>query len=263
MLEGRDFNEANVGHNHVAIVNQVLAAREWPGETALGHRLHAGEIRVADGLSWATVVGVVGNVHSYDLTSTPGPDLYIPRAENPSGNTTFLVNASADPALFKNVARQKLKTQFPGAAFFSFQTISEEMLQEVSERAFLTEVLIAFGAIALFLSILGTYGLLAYEVSLRVKEIGIRLALGCSRQKIVRLLVCEHGRWLLSGTFLGLACAITTGYAFRSRFYGLQSTSVDVLIASAVLLLLPALLAIALPARHASLQDPADTLRRE
>jgi ABC-type antimicrobial peptide transport system permease subunit len=195
--------------------------------------------------------------------STPGPDLYIPRAENPSGNAKFLVNVSGDPGLFKNVARQKLKAQFPGAAFFGFQTMSEEMSHEVSERVFLMDVLIAFGAVALFLSILGTYGLLAYEVSLRVKEIGIRLALGSSREKIVRLLVYEHGRWLLSGTFLGLACAIFTGYAFRSRFYGVQSTSVSVLIGAAMLLLAPALLAIALPARHASRQDPADTLRRE
>ena len=141
--------------------------------------------------------------------------------------------------------------------------MSEEMSNEVSERVFLMQVLISFGALALFLSILGTYGLLAYEVSLRVKEIGIRLALGSSREKIVKLLIYEHGRWLLAGTLLGLACAVTTGYAFRSRFYGVHSTSASVLVGSALLLLVPALLAIAIPARLASLQDPADTLRRE
>ena len=125
-------------------------------------------------------------------------------------------------------------------------------------------VLIAFGGVALFLSLLGTYGLLAYEVSLRVKEIGIRLALGSSREKIVQLLVYEHGRWLLSGTFLGLACAIATGYTFRARFYGVHSTSGSVLVGSAVLLLVPALLGRShWRQRHASRQDPAVTLGKE
>jgi ABC-type lipoprotein release transport system permease subunit len=121
----------------------------------------------------------------------------------------------------------------------------------------------AFGATALFLSILGTYGLLAYEVSLREKEIGIRLALGSSRERVVHLLLYEEGRWLIAGTMLGLACAVAAGYAFRSRFYGAHSTSAVVLFGSALLLLAPALLAIALPARRAALQDPAETLRRE
>ena len=263
LLEGRDFNDADDGRSHVAIVNQALAEREWPGQTALGHRVHSGEIRTLGGLSWATVVGVVGNVHNYDLVSTPGPDLYIPRAENPSGLARFVIKVSGDPALLKNSARNKLKVQFPEADLSDFETMSEEMSNEVSERVFVMQVLISFGALALFLSILGTYGLLAYEVSLRVKEIGIRLALGSSREKIVKLFVYEHGRWLLAGTLLGLTCAVATGYAFRSRFYGVHSTSTSVLVGSALLLLVPALLAIAIPARLASLQDPADTLRRE
>jgi ABC-type antimicrobial peptide transport system permease subunit len=165
--------------------------------------------------------------------------------------------------VLKNAVRKKLKVQFPEADISDFETMSEEMSYEVSERVFLMKVLVSFGAVALFLSILGTYGLLAYEVSLRVKEIGIRLALGSSREKIVRLLLCEQGRWLLAGTLLGLACAVATGHVFHSRFYGVDATSGSVLVGSALLLVVPALLAIVLPARVASLQDPAETLRRE
>lgn len=264
LLEGRDFNAADDGRNHVVIVNQALAEREWPGESALGHRVHTGEIHIAEGQSWATIVGVVGNVRNYDLVSEPGPDLYIPRAENPSGFARFVVNVNGDPAaLLKNAARKKLKAQFPAATFFGFETMSEEMSSEVAERVFLMEVAMAFGAVALFLSILGTYGLLAYEVSLREKEIGIRLALGSSRERIVKLLFYEEGRWLIAGTVLGLASAVATGYLLRSRFYGAHSTSLSVLLGSALLLLGPASLAIGLPARRAALQDPAETLRRE
>ena len=170
---------------------------------------------------------------------------------------------SGDPALLKNAVRTKLKAQFPDAKVFGFETMSEEMSSEVSERVFLMQVAMSFGAVALFLSILGTYGLLAYEVSLREKEIGIRLALGSSRERIVKLLLYEEGRWLMAGTILGLACAVATGYVFRSRFYGAHSTSLSVLLGSALLLIGPALLAIALPARRAAFQDPAETLRRE
>jgi hypothetical protein len=114
------------------------------------------------------------------MSVKPEPDLYIPRAENPSGFARFLVKASGEPALLKNTARNY-----------------------------------------------------------------------------------EHGQWLLAGTLLGLACVVATGYVFRSRFYGVHSTSIFVLVGSTLLLVIPALLAIALPARHASLQDPANTLRRE
>jgi predicted permease len=263
LLNGRDFNAADDGQNHVVIVNQTLAAREWPGESALGRRVHTGEIHTAEGESWATVVGVVGNVHNYDLVSAPGPDIYIPRAEDPGSFARVLLNVSGDPASFKNTTRAQLKAHFPEAKVFGFETMSEEMSSEVSERVFLMQVAIAFGAVALFLSILGTYGLLAYEVSLREKEIGIRLALGSSREGIIRLLLQEEGRWLVAGALLGLVSAAAAGYALRARFYGAHSTSLPVLFGSAMLLLGPALVAVALPARRAAFQDPAQTLRRE
>jgi len=263
LLEGRDFNAADDGRNQVAIVNQALAAREWPGQSALGHRVHTGEIHTPAGDNWATVVGVAGNVHNYDLVSQPGPDLYIPRAEDPSGYARLILNVSGDPALLKNAVRRKLKAQFPEAAISRVETMSEEMSSEVSQRAFLMQVATSFGAVALFLAILGAYALLAYDVSLREKEIGIRLALGSSRDRVVKLLLYEQGRWLMAGTVLGLAGAVATGYVFRSRFYGIRSTSMSVLLGSALLLLGPALLAVAIPARRAALQDPAETLRRE
>lgn len=262
LLQGRDFNAADDGRNHVVIVNQALAQREWPGQSALGHLVNTGEIQ-PEGETWATVVGVVGNVHNYDLVSEPGPDLYIPRAENPSESARFLMNVSGDPGLLKNTVRAKLKAEFPDATVWGFETTAEEMSSEVSERAFLMQVAMAFGGVALFLSILGAYGLLAYEVSLREKEIGIRLALGSTREEIVKLLLYEEGRWLMAGATLGLACAAAAGYGLRSRFYGAHSTSTLVLAGSALTLLAPALLAIALPARRAALQDPAETLRRE
>lgn len=263
LIEGREFNSGDDGGNHVAIVNQVLAAREWPGQSAIGRRVHTGEIHLPKGESWATVVGVAGNVHSYDLASAPGPDIYVPRAEDPSGFATILMNVSGNPASFISQARAILKHDFPQTKLAYTETFAEEMSSEVSERAFLMQVALSFGGVALFLSILGVYGVFAYEVSLREKEIGIRLALGSSRQRVITLLLRQEGLWLTAGTLLGLGCAAAAGYVLRARFYGAQSVSPVVLLGSAVLLLVPALLAIALPAQRAALQNPARTLRSE
>jgi predicted permease len=263
LLEGRDFNASDDGRSHVVIVNQVLAAREWPGRSAIGHRIRTGEIHTSEGQTWATVIGVVANVRNYDLFSKPGPDLYIPRAEDPSGSASFILRVAGNPALLKNTVRKKLGTAFPEGTFFGFETMSEEMSSEVSERVFLMKVAISFGTIALFLSVLGTYSLLAYEVAIRKKEIGIRLALGSTRETIVKLLLYDGGRWLFGGAILGVACASAVGYFFRSRFYGMHAISLPVLAGAAFLIIGFGFLAIALPACRAAFQDPVATLRRE
>lgn len=267
LLGGREFTPADDGRNHVAIVNRALATREWPGQSAIGHRIDTGEIHPPAGQSddqvWATVVGVVADVHNYDLVSQPGPDLYIPRAEHPSAFAHIVLRTNGDPSAVESAVRARLRSEFPSTLVFRVETMAEEMSSEVSERIFLMQAALAFGGVALFLSILGTYGLLAYEVSLREKEIGIRLALGSSRQRVVGLLLHQEGRWLAGGALLGSGCAAATGYLLQASFYGIRSTSLTVLLASSLLLLVSTLLAIALPAGRAALQDPAQTLRRE
>ena len=258
ILEGRDFTSADNGQRHVAIVNQFLAQREWPGQSAIGHRVKTGDIE-----EWATVVGVVGNVHSYDLESAPGPDLYLPEADHPQTAMVFMIRTSGDPALLTRTVRNIVRGEHSDLALFHLRTMAQEMSYEVELRTFLMQIAAAFGALALFLAILGTYGLLAYEVSLREKEIGIRLALGSSRQAIVQLLLGQESRWVLIGAAAGLFGAILTGYALRAQFYHVRAASLPVLAGSLVLLIIPSLIAIALPGRRAAHLDPVQTLRSE
>lgn len=258
LLAGRGFTSADNGQRHVVIVNQFLAEREWPGESAIGHRIKTGDIE-----EWATVVGVVGNVHSYDLESAPGPDLYLPEADHPQTAMVFMIRTSGDPALLARTVRDIIRSQHSDLALFHLRTMDQEMSSEVELRAFLMQVAAAFGALALFLAILGTYGLLAYEVSLREKEIGIRLALGSSRKAIVQLLLSQESRWVMLGAATGLFAAILTGYALRAQFYHASAASLPVLAASLALLIIPSLIAIALPARRAAHLDPVQTLRSE
>ncbi len=258
LFSGRDFTADDNGGNHVVIVNRVLATQEWPGQDAVGKRIWSGDIQ-----AWATVVGVVGDIHNFDLTSPPVPNLYFPEADHPKTAMTIVLRTADRPDLLAETVRRTLVHGHPDLALFRLQPMEARMTHQVAQRSFLMQVAAAFGALALFLAILGTYGLLAYEVSLREKEIGIRLALGSSREAIVQLLLGQESRWVLIGAAAGLFAAVLSGYALRAQFYHARAASLPVLGASLALLIIPSLIAIALPARRAAHLDPVQTLRSE
>jgi ABC-type antimicrobial peptide transport system permease subunit len=143
------------------------------------------------------------------------------------------------------------------------ESMPELMAHAVAMRQFSMWVVVAFGLMALALATLGTYALLAYEVSLREREIGIRLALGSQRWAILSLLIRQESQWIGVGLGLGLLGAILTGYLLRAEFYHAGAASAPVLAAALALLAFSALGAIAIPGRRASLLDPSVTLRRE
>ncbi len=258
VLEGRDFADTDNSGQQVVIVNRLLAEREWPGQSAIGHHIKTGELQ-----GWATVIGVVGNVHSYNLDTPPSPDLYLPAAYQPPSHMVILMRTTGDPRLLAKTVRSLIRSQHADLSIYHLRTMEEEMSNEVELRSFLMQVATAFGVLALLIATLGTYGLLAYEVSLREKEIGIRLALGSSRPAIVRLLLAQESRWVLMGATTGLSGAILSGYALRSQFYQAYAASVPVLASSFLLLVVPALIAIVLPANHAAHLDPVEMLRNK
>lgn len=258
VLEGRAFTDADGSGQHVVIVNRLLADREWPGQSAVGHRIWTGELQ-----GWATVIGVVGNVHSYDLDTPPGPDLYLPAAYQPPSRMVVLMRTAGDPRLLVKTVRNVIRGQHADLSIYHLRSMEEEMANEVELRSFLMQVAAAFGVLALVIAVLGTYGLLAYEVTLREKEIGIRLALGSSRAAIVRLLLTQEFRWVAAGAGVGLIAATLSGYVLRSQFYQVQATFAPVLVSSLVLLVMPSIVAIVLPARRAAHLDPVVTLRHE
>ena len=258
LLSGRGFTPSDSAARHVAIVNRALAAREWPGQSAIGHRIRTGDVG-----AWATVVGVVGDVRSTDLTSAPGPDLYLPQADQPATGMVLVLRTKGDPALLAHTVRGTIRSHHPDLALYRLETMAQEMAAEVEQRRFLMQVAAAFGALSLLIAVLGTYGLLAYEVSLREKEIGIRIALGSSREGIVRLLLRQESRWIFCGTVLGLLCATLAGYLLRSQFYQAQQASLPVLVGTALLLAVPSLAATFIPARRAANQDCVQALRSD
>ncbi len=257
LLRGRAFNDADDGRNHVAIVNLALAQHEWPGESPLGHRIFSGDLK-----GWATVVGEVGDVHSYSLDRTPEPNLYLPESDGPDTSMTIFLRTASDPTKLDETVRRMLRSN-SGLTVRYVESMPELMAHAVAMRRFSMWVVVAFGLLALGLATLGTYALLAYEVSLREREIGIRLALGSQRSAILVLLVRQEARWICVGLGTGVLGAILTGYVLRAEFYHAGAASTPVLAATLLLLAISAMAAVAIPGRRASLLNPSVTLRRD
>ncbi|HEY2858776.1 MAG TPA: ADOP family duplicated permease [Terracidiphilus sp.] len=257
LMRGRAFNNADDGRDAVAIVNRALAQQQWPGEDPVGHRIYSGDLK-----GWATVVGEVGDVHSYSLDRTPVANLYLPEAAGPDTSMTIFLRTAVDPSELEETVRRMLR----GESYLTVryvETMPELMAHAVALRRFSMWVVAAFGAVALGLAALGTYALLGYEISLREREIGIRLALGSQRSAILALLIRQEAQWIGGGLGIGLLGAIFTGYVLRAEFYHAGAASAPVLAAALVLLAGSALTAVAIPGRRASRLDPSVTLRRE
>jgi predicted permease len=257
LLRGRAFNDADDGRNHVAIVNRALAQHEWPGENPIGHRIFSGDLK-----AWAIVVGEVSDVHSYSLDRTPVPNLYLPEADGPDTSMTIFLRTASDPTKLDETVRRLLRSD-SGLTVRYVESMPELMANALAVRQFSMWVVAAFGLMAFGLATLGTYALLSYEVSLREREIGIRLALGSQRSAILALLMRQEARWIGAGLGLGLVGAVLTGYVLRAEFYHAGAASAPVLVATLLLLATSAMAAVAIPGRRASLLDPSVTLRRE
>jgi predicted permease len=257
IYRGRLFNNSDDGQNHVAIVNRALAAEQWPGQDPIGHRIYTGDFN-----AWAIVVGEVGDVHSFSLERAPVPNLYLPEADGPDTSMTIFVRTYGDPSQMNETIRRVLRSNEEIEVRY-VESMRELMAHQVTVRRFSMWVISAFGILALALAILGTYALLAYEVSVREREIGIRLALGSSRPAIVSLMVGQESPWIAAGMVLGFFGAVIVGFLLRAEFYHAQAASLPVLLGSSILLALPALIAVAIPSRRASLLDPSVTLRQE
>jgi predicted permease len=257
LLRGRAFNDADDGRNHVAIVNQALAQHEWPGQTPIGHRIFSGDLK-----AWATVVGEVGDVHSYSLDRAPVPNLYLPEADGPDTSMTLMLRTAGDPGELDKPVRRVLRKNTALTVRY-VESMPEMMAHQVAVRRFTMWVVAIFGSLALGLATLGTYALLAYEVSLREREIGIRLALGSQRSAILLLLIVQESQWISAGLGVGLLGATLTGYLLRAQFYHAGPASAPVLTIALGLLAASALVAVVIPGRRASLLDSSAMLRRE
>ncbi len=261
LLQGRDFTLADdVNGAPVLIVNEVMARRFWPGESAVGKRLRA-TIQSIEPVSYE-IVGVVGAIRERDLAGDPEPAIYAPYRQVPPRAMTLVVRAQGDPLKLAGPLQSRVLALDPDQPIFRITTLEEVIAEAGARTRFYTTLLGLFAAVGLTLAAVGIYGVIAYAVSQRSKEMAVRVALGARSAHIIGLVIGDGLRLALLGVGLGLVGAIALSRLLTSLLYGISARDPLTLILVPILLLLVAVLASYLPARRALRIDPLLPLRQ-
>jgi ABC-type antimicrobial peptide transport system permease subunit len=264
VIAGRLFNDRDVdAAPSVAIVDHTLAARFWPGISAIGQRLYHPDdlnnvLAITPKTKMFTVVGVIAPMKLETLVDTrePAGACYFPLAQQPARALTFAVRTDGDPTMASHAVRDAIQSVDPELPVFDLQPMDHWTTKSLASRRTTMVLSLVFSAVALFLAAVGVYGVLAYVVAQRRKEIGIRLALGASA-RVVFALVMREGV-IVTAIGLGLG-AIGVSYlqrALQSQLFGIAVADPVVLIAVTGLLASVAATACAVPAWRASRIDP-------
>ena len=262
LVAGREVTAADGPSSPpVAIVNETLARRLWPGQPAIGKRLRFG----GPDRPLLEVVGVARDGKYSDLTEDSRNFVYLPERQQAgvSPDMTLLVRTVGDPAAMAPALRGLIRSMDPSLAVFDTRTLEDVIQGQLGKSRAASALLGSFGALALLLASLGLYGVVAYGVTRRTREIGIRMALGAARRNVLGLIVGEGVRLAAAGIVIGLvASALLTRLV--SRFlYGVTATDLGTFAAVSLVLAGVAVAASLVPARRAARVDPMAALRSE
>jgi putative ABC transport system permease protein len=255
LLRGRGFTAADTAASApVVLVSETFARRFFPGGNAVGQRLKL----------WGNpceIVGVLADVRRRGQHREPLPETYLPLPQRPRGTMSLVVRTHGDPQALAGAVRAQVQAVDPKQAVFAVRTMEEMLAESVSLRRFQALLLSLFAGIALLLASLGIYGVMAYHVSQRTQEMGIRMALGAPVERI-RAMVVREGMLLCGlGLVLGAAGAVAASRLLGTLVFGVGPLDPPSYLAAAALLLAVGLLASWLPARRATRVDPVNALR--
>ena len=271
LKRGRTFNDSDTETSQgVVIVDDRLAQRFWPGIDPVGRRMFQPEnpndlLAPDKNTRWLTVVGVVGETKMAGLVTTEDRvgTYYFPFRQASQRGLALTVRTSGDPLAIAPSIRQQLRALDPELPLYSMRTMADRMNESLADRRTPMVVAIVFAVVALFLAAIGLYGVLAYQVSQRTREIGIRLALGSDSRRVFGLIVKE-GMALLAGGFVaGVGGAFAIRRTMAAQLYGVGPMDPLVLAGVAAVLALVTFAACTLPARRASRIDPIVALSEQ
>ena len=258
LIRGRDFTYADGATNPVIIVSQATAKKFWGDADPLGRTL----VRSAARQFAFTVVGVVGDVRSTTLNQE-SPTMYYPIMFRASALTDIAVRTNLPPESLLPSIRQKVHELDPELALANARTMDEWLSNSAAQPRLNTVLLSTFAAIALLIAAIGIYGVLAFSVNQRTREIGVRMALGASPGDVLRLVVREGMSVVLIGTAVGVAVGLVLARAIVSLVYGVTLHDPIAIAAAVIVLGSVALAACSIPARRAARVDPMVALRYE
>ncbi len=266
LRRGRLFTEADgPTAPKVAIISETCAREQFPGEDAIGKQIQLGGRDERQ--PWATIVGVAGDVHQYGLEIKPNIAAYIAQSQDLSFGYSLVARTAADrrnaPRLMEGAVRAAFLAVDRTLPVYRVQPLESYSASALAERRFTLELIALFGALALALAAVGIYGVIAYAVTLRTREVGIRMALGAERRDVL-LMVLRSGATLTgTGLAAGFLASLALTRLLASLLFDVRAIDLATSAAAAVVLSVVALLASYLPARRAASVDPMIALRYE
>jgi len=264
--EGRLLEESDhEGGSRVVVVNEFLAKRHWPGRSAVGKRIRFGNNEDETKNPWWTVAGVVTDIRERGLLYEMKPAVYVPvtQVAKPQGFSFLVVRTSNDPASTIKMVEGAVWSADPQQPVSYVRTMDQLMETDVADRTRPMVLLGVFAGLALVLACLGVYGVLAYAVAQRTREIGVRMAMGARPGDVTKMILGRGMKLSAIGLLAGTALAAGLGALLRTLLYGVTLAAPGIYAGTAAALVLVAVLACVIPAYRAARVDPAVALRNE
>lgn len=264
LLTGRLFTEHDTRDtDRVIIVDEPLARQLWPDQDPLGKRVRSGGFDASSDSPWLKVAGVVGRIKQDRLDADSRIALYHPHTQYPARAMNVTVRSQGDPASLGPSVVREVRALDPDLPVYGLRTMADRVFHSLARRRFSMLLLSLFAALALVLGILGTYGVMSYQVSQGTRELGIRLALGATPGRVLASVLRQGLSLALAGVAAGLAGAFALTRLMQALLFGVGATDPLTFVAVPGLLVLAALAAAWIPARRAAAVDPALSLRSE
>jgi putative ABC transport system permease protein len=264
LVRGRDFDDRDLLPNapQTVIVSRRLAEQAWPDQDPIGKRMnYGGDPNSGD--SWQEVVGLVEDVRWDIQNLEPEPQMYRPFSQYANSYFYLIVKGWSDPLELVDGVRQQIREMDPNLPVIRVRTMRRVMLERNWESPLFTWLFTVFSILSIILAAIGVYGVIAYSVEQRRREFGVRMALGASPARVLRLVVWQGGRLALIGLVGGLLVAFASMRFASGMFYGVEPTDPVIYTTMALAMAAVALTASWLPARRATRVDPVKALRQE
>lgn len=261
LLQGRFFTATDDRSSPpVVIVDDKLAARFWPNESAIGKRMRQGD----DG-PWRTIVGVVADTREYEVDAEPPITAFFPVEQYTIGSRFVVVRSEAtmDAASLMSAATRELARIDPDLPTYDVATMEQRLYDALARRRLAMSLLVTFAGCAFALAIIGVYGVIAFWVSLRTRDIGIRIALGADAARIARMIAREFAGIVIMGLVTGALAAIVLTRMLSSMLFGVSASDAATFVGVPLVLALVSALAAYVPARRATRVDPLSAIRTD
>ncbi len=261
LIRGRVFTEADDDKGEpVMLIDQTAAERYWPHEDPVGKRVQP---QFGRGQPLRRIVGIVGRSRSDGLDAPYAPHMFVPARQIAMNSITVYIRAAASPEALEGPIRREVQAVNPDLPVFGVRTVRSIISDALASRRFALQILVFFAATAMLLAAIGIYGVMAYFVSQRVREIGVRMALGAQRGDVLKLVVRQGMSLALMGVVVGLVASLILMRLIAGLLFGVSSTDPVTLVIFTALLAGVAFLANYIPASRAARIDPMVALRYE